>query len=200
MIDEAINTVNMKTLANVAAGYPLRGSAESLESGEVRLIQMRNITSTLQVDWGTVARVSLPTKRTPQWLERGDVIFAARGARNYAVCFDELPQKAVCSPHFFVIRILDKETVLPSFLAWQINQRPAQDYFERSATGSHIPNVRRQVLEDLKVTIPPLERQKTIAALWDSLRKEERMTLALIRNRQQQMEAVAADLLQGRMR
>lgn len=200
MVNDAINTVVMKMLANVAAGYPLRGSAESLEPGEARIIQMRNITPALQVDWASVGQVSLPTKRSPQWLENGDVIFAARGARNYAVCFDNLPPKTVCSPHFFVIRIRDKETVLPGFLAWQINQKPAQDYFERSATGSYIPNVRRQVLEELSVTIPSLQTQKTIAALSDSLREEKNLALALIANRQKQMEAVAADLLQRRMR
>jgi restriction endonuclease S subunit len=103
------------------------------------------------------------------------------------------PFPAVCSPHFFVLRIRGG-AVEPRFLAWQINQAPAQEYLQREATGSHILNIRREVVERLEIAIPSLARQAAISAFAEGATREKRLLSALIENRQQQMNALAAGL------
>lgn len=178
----------------VRPGFPFRGAIDALAPGDVGVIQMRNVEEGI-VDWSKLARVTLPTKRAPDLLEVGDVIFATRGRRNFAVVLEQIPGPAVCSPHFFVLRSRDPQRLLPAFLAWQINQRPAQDYLQQAATGSHILNITRAAIESLPLSIPPAAVQRTIVELADAARRERDLFSALIANRQDQLSAVAACLL-----
>ena len=181
-------------VAAIAAGYPLRGAADELDGGDVAIIQMRNVDAENGVNWTEVQRITLPSKRPPTFLEAGDIIFTTRGTRNFALALDTIEKPAVCSPHFFVIRVLDTNLLEPAFLAWQINQRPAQQYFQREATGSHILNIRREVIEKLPLVIPPLTTQRTLVAFAKTASDERDALTKLMNNRDQQLEAIAIGL------
>lgn len=178
----------------MSAGFPFRGTVDALEAGDVAVIQMRNVEGE-GVDWPALSRVTLPSKRKPDYLAEGDIIFTTRGRRNFALALSELPGPAVCSPHFFVLRVNDPSVLLPAFLAWQINQKPAQEYLQQAATGSHILNITRAAIESLPVAIPPREVQCEVLALADAARRERELINALIDNRQRQIDAVVAQIL-----
>ena len=180
-------------VAEIAAGHPLRQGVDEFPVGGTGVVQMRNISPEAGVDWGGVSKVELPPARRIQVLVPGDVIFSTRGARTYAVALGEVPFEAVCSPHFFVLRVRSS-ALEPKFLAWQINQAPAQDYLQREATGSHILNIRREVIERLEIVLPSPERQAAIVAFAEEAAREKRLLSALIENRQLQMNALAAGL------
>lgn len=180
-------------VAEIAAGHPLRSGVDEFQAGDTGVIQMRNVDPATGVDWATVSRIELPPARRIEFLNPGDVIFSTRGARTYAVALDSAPFPAVCSPHFFVLRLRVPD-IEPRFLAWQINQTAAQEYLKREATGSHILNIRREVIERLEVVIPSLARQAAIVAFAEDAAREKRQLSALIENRQHQMNALAAAL------
>jgi hypothetical protein len=180
-------------VAEIAAGHPLRKSVDELPAGDVGVIQMRNVDPEAGIDWAGVSKVELPPARRVDFLGQGDVIFSTRGARTYAVALGEVPLPAVCSPHFFVLRLRARE-IDPGFLAWQINQTTAQEYLKREATGSHILNIRREVIERLEIVVPSLARQVAIVAFAEGAAREKRQLSALIENRQHQMNALAAAL------
>lgn len=180
-------------LAEVSAGHPLRSGVDEFGSGDVGVIQMRNVDPEVGVDWPSVSRIELPPARRIQFLSARDVIFSTRGARTFAVALDPPPFPTVCSPHFFVLRLRGAE-LDPRFLAWQINQAPAQEYLQREATGSHILNIRREVIERLEIVIPSRARQDAIVAFAEAVAREKRLLAHLIENRQQQMNALAARL------
>lgn len=192
--DTAYLRESLGDVAAIAAGYPLRGAVDELTSGDVAIVQMRNVDADSGVNWSEVQRIALPSKRPPAFLAVGDIIFTTRGTRNFALALDTVEGQAVCSPHFFVIRVLDANRIAPAFLAWQINQRAAQEYFQREATGSHILNIRREVIENLPVAIPPVATQHIIVALADAARSERASLTKLIENRNQQLEAIALGL------
>jgi hypothetical protein len=192
--DTAFIRESLGDVAAIAAGYPLRGAVDELASGEVAIVQMRNVDADSGVNWGEAQRIALPSKRPPAFLAVGDIIFTTRGTRNFALALDTVVGEAVCSPHFFVIRVLDTKRIAPAFLAWQINQRTAQEYFQREATGSHILNIRREVIENLPLSIPPLATQRAIVAIADAARAERAALTRLIENRNQQIEAIALGL------
>lgn len=192
MVDTA--TFPLATLARVSAGFPFRGAVDALEPGEVAVIQMRNVEGET-IAWPSLAHVILPTKRAPDFLASGDVIFTTRGRRNFALVLEEVPGPAVCSPHFFVLRSFDPARLLPAFLAWQINQKPAQEYLQQAATGSHILNITRTAIDNLPIAIPPADVQRAILELAGAARRERDLVNALIDNRQRQLAAVAAQIL-----
>ncbi len=181
-------------IATINAGFPFRGVVEPVPGGSALVIQMKNVDAESGVDWASTTRTNLPGKKEPDWLREDDIIFAARGSKNYAALIDRVPENAVCSPHFFVLRVRDDAMTLPAFLAWQINQVPARKYFEQSATGSYILNIRRQVLENLEIVVPDKVRQGIIVALNQAARSERNILERLIANRKTQMEAIALGL------
>ena len=192
--DTAYLRESLGDVAAIAAGYPLRGAVDELAGGNVAIVQMRNVDADSGVNWREVQRIMLPSKRPPVLLAVGDIIFTTRGTRNFALSLDTVEGAAVCSPHFFVIRVLDANRIAPAFLAWQINQRTAQEHFQREATGSHILNIRREVIEKLPLAIPPLATQRAIVALADAARAERATLAKLIENRNHQIEAIALGL------
>lgn len=181
-------------LALISAGHPIRGSVEDLPEGDVALLQMRDIRHDLTIGWDSAIRIELPGKRSPDYLCQGDLVFTSRGAKNLAVVIEGLTHKAICAPNLFVIRVKDIATCLPEYLAWFMNQRPAQAYFQRAATGTNILNIRREVVEQLVVPMPSLRKQSAIVELDVAARGEREVLRNLITNREQQMEALALGL------
>ena len=183
----------LKYYTNIAAGYPLRWSVDALPAGDVAMLQMGNVNPDLVLDWAVIRRVELPSTRPVNFLQPNDVIFSTRGTRNFALALEHVPVRAVCSPHFFVLRVNNAQ-ITPAFLAWQINQLPAQTYFQRSATGSDILNIRRETLENLSIAVPSLADQHAICALDRAARVERAALNQLIANRNRQLQAIAIDL------
>lgn len=184
----------LRNLVDVQAGHSFRGSVPLVEAGNAYALQMRDLSPAGEVGWDGLVRTEVDTAKPIQWLEPGDVVFVARGARNYAVCLREIPKPTVCSPNFFLLRIKSPD-LLPDFLAWQINRAPAQRYLASNAEGSDQLSIRRPVLEAMPLAIPPLRQQQLIVSLAEAATAEERKLQALIRNRQQQLDALALALL-----
>lgn len=184
----------LSSLAEISAGYPFRGAVDALPPGNVSVVQMKNVDLHSGVDWHEVSRVELPSKRSANPLRAGDILFGARGTRNHAILVTEPPEGAVCSPHFYVLRVRPDASALPEYLAWLINQRPAQEHFRKGATGSYILNIRREVLETLSVPVPSIERQHALVRLARETAAERLILNQLIVNREQQMEAIAVHL------
>lgn len=141
----------------------------------------------------------LMTKKQPDWLQNGDVLFVAKGAKHYSVLVEQVLERTVCSPHFFVVRLKPefKDVIVPDFLCWQLNQQPAQRYFKATAEGSMYLSIRRQVLENVPIKVLKLEKQKQLAALHRCGVREQKVLQKLIENRQQQLEAIAIHALES---
>lgn len=187
----------LREIAQISAGHPIRGAVDDLATGDVALLQIRDIDPGSGVAWSDALRVTPPGKRRPNYLMPGDVVFTSRGARNLAAAVMDVPCAAICAPSLFVIRLDPKRGCLPEYLAWFMNQRPAQDYFLRSATGTSILNIRREVIEQLIVYMPSLHLQRAIIEFSTAARLEREALRGLIKNREQQMEALALGLAEG---
>lgn len=189
-------SIGLGSLAGVRSGYPFRGSIEESAGGEVLAVQMKDVDVEEGVRWLGVTRTSLLGRKEPDWLQAGDVLFVSKGARFYAVCIDEPPSRAVCSPHFYHLQVAPSGSLLPAFLAWQINQPPFQRQLQQAAEGSSQLSIRRPVLESLALSVPPLADQHRIVELAELARQERRALHRLIQNRERQLQALAEDLAQ----
>lgn len=184
---------NLGSFVEVQAGHPFRGSVPPVEGGNAFALQMRDVSPDGGVDWNGLVRTRIDGRKQPVWLQRGDVLFVARGARNYALCLPEVPKPVVCSQYFFLLRV-KSPALLPDFLAWQINRPPAQRYLASNAEGSDQLSIRRGVLENLPLVVPPPEKQRLAVALAETAVVEKKLLEQLIRNRQQQLDALAHEL------
>jgi len=94
-------------------------------------------------------------------LRTGDVLFAAKGTKNFAVAFEDHFPISVASTSFFVIR-LQNEIVLPQYLAWYLNNPDSQQYLKNFARGTSIASISKAVLDELEIFIPDLKTQELI--------------------------------------
>lgn len=184
----------LQEYAEVRAGHPFRGSVPETADGTALTVQMRDVNISQGVAWQSVARTNPGGRKKPDWLRAGDILFLARGARNFAVHLEQVPGAAVCSQYFFLIR-LKHQQVLPAFLAWQINQSPAQEYLHRNAEGSDQLSIRRGILEALPMVIPSLERQQQILSFVHSVRREQHLFDQLRLNREREVQGIVANIL-----
>lgn len=189
-------SLGLSSAVKVRSGYPFRGSIDESVDGDTLAVQMKDVDSERGVNWAGVIRTSIAGRKQPDWLKAGDVLFVSKGARFYAVCIDEPPGPAVCSPHFFHLQVAPHVSLLPAFLAWQINQPPFQRQLHQAAEGSSQLSIRRPVLESLTLSVPPLAAQHRIVALAELARQERRALHQLIHNRERQLQALAEDLAQ----
>lgn len=184
----------LKELAEIHAGYPFRGSVQRMEDGDALALQIRDIETGRAVNWAGAVCTRLEGRKSPNWLQKGDILFAARGARNFAVCLGEVPAPAVASQYFFLLRVRDLGTLMPEFLAWQINQAPAQRYLRKNAEGTDQLNIRRAILEALQVAVPPLARQRQLVELAETAQRERETHERLIANRERQLHLLVEKL------
>lgn len=185
----------LSEIAQVQSGHPFRGSVPVVADGNAFALQMRDVSLNDGVAWRGLVQTQVDGRKTPEWLQPGDVVFVARGARNFALCLQDVPIPAVCSQYFFLLRIRDLAVLLPEFLAWQINSAPAQRYLSSNAEGSDQLSIRRGVLENLSIAVPSIAKQRLMIDLANQARQERKTLESLILNRQRQLDALAYQLL-----
>ena len=130
------------------------------------MIKLQDLTPKGLTDPNLMARCVWPDRLSDRYLvQAGDVIFRPRGDRNTAAILDaRFREPAVVLIPLFILRP-KRHTVLPEFLAWAINQPPAQRHFDRVARGTNMRMVLRPGLENLEIDLPAREDQRRIVAI-----------------------------------
>jgi len=178
-------------LANIQSGHHSRGRIDLLEDGSHFLFQARDVdvhSLTYRID--TMIRFYPDMSHRDLILKKDDILFMARGIRNYSVLLREIPEPTLAAACFFIVRVSNK-VVLPSYLCWYLNQTPVEHYLSRySGRGVHMPVVRRSVLENIEVPVPALEIQKKIMKM-DSLMREEQDLHSRLAEKRKELVTVA---------
>jgi restriction endonuclease S subunit len=196
---QATEELRLSDIADIRLGHPFRGTVKQYDNGDVHVVQVRDTEPTGEINQYTMVETVLNTKKQPDWLQNGDVLFVAKGAKHYSVLVEQVLERTVCSPHFFMVRLKPefKDVIVPDFLCWQLNQQPAQRYFKATAEGSMYLSIRRQVLENVPIKVLKFEKQKQLAAMHRCAVREQKVLQKLIENRQQQLEAIAIHALES---
>jgi restriction endonuclease S subunit len=132
-------------------------------------------------------------------LQHGDVLFSAKGTKNFAACYENLSSgqagknlPAVASTSFFVIRLKEnfQDKILPKFLAWFINHPGSQKILKGKAMGTSIVSISKSVLEELEIYIPDLQTQKTILKITKLRNSEKKLKqqIEILREKQIQQQ------------
>ncbi|EXL08884.1 restriction endonuclease subunit S [Aquamicrobium defluvii] len=157
----------------IHTGYTARGRLEPTVAGGVLAIQLRDISPEGLVDPERLTRVQLEDVADRYFVRAGDIVFRSRGERNTASALDErLKEPALAVLPLMVLRP-NLDVVTPEFLAWAINQPPAQRHFDVAARGTNIRMIPRSSLDDLELDVPDIGTQRRIVAV-DALAERER--------------------------
>ena len=188
-------SVKLGEIADVSTGYIKRENKRPAEPISIPIIQLRDMNVNGAIDYSSVSKEIISSKdRYPQ-LYAGDVIFAAKGGRRSAGVIDREVEGLTASNHYLIIRIKDeyKEKLLPEYLAFYFRQKPAMDYFEQCASGSHIPFITAAALKDLVIIFPEPEKQKQLVELDSLINKERQLVGKLQAKKKEYYEQLFAE-------
>jgi hypothetical protein len=177
-------------IAEVRPGYLARKPTKPRADGTHYLLQIRDFNRDRSaVDLTAILRFVPDPISSLQPLVAGDVVFLARGARNFAYAPADLPACTLAAGYFFIIHPNDQ--VNPAYLAWFLNQPATLRVLSRAATsGAHMPVVRRADIESLEIPVPSFPVQSAIVEL-DNLRRQEDDLLCDLVNKRNSLIAAA---------
>jgi len=157
----------------IHTGYTARGRLEPATEEGVLAIQLGDISPRGAIKPEDLTRIQIEDPPERYLVRAGDVLFRSRGGRNTASALDKrLREPALAVLPLIVLRP-NRNVVTPEFLAWAINQPPAQRHFDVAARGTNIRMIPRSSLDDLELDVPDIETQRRIVAV-DALAERER--------------------------
>ena len=165
--------MTLSRICTIQTGFTARGRLDPAEHGNILALQLRDVTSGGAIVFNNLTLIHLDPVPEKYLVRTGDVVFRSRGERTTAAVIDaSFPAPALAVLPLMILRP-DPQVLSGAYLAWVINQEPAQRHFEESAQGTSLRMVPRSSLENLKIAVPSLETQQRILQL-DALAERER--------------------------
>lgn len=107
-------------------------------------------------------------------LNKGDILFAAKGRDFFAVVYDGKFEPAVASSTFLVLQV-QNDNVIPEYVAWFINHPKTQKILWGFAKGSGIPSISKTILDQIEIPIPELSKQNSILDFFKLQKAEKQL-------------------------
>lgn len=165
-------------IADIQLGYQFRKKVEPFDDGTHWVIQIRNFDNHI-LRRENLSRVYIDKSVDQYLIRKGDVLFLSRGHNNWAAPIVDDLSATVAVSHFFVIRP-KQNNILPEYLAWYINQAPAQEYLHNIAKrGTHMPLIPLSAFKGLSIEIPDINTQEKIVELSKLMEREKKLLTEL---------------------
>ena len=186
----------LKNIAAIQMGYSFRSRLEIFGAGSVAVIQMKDLTDENIVDLRGLMHIDLEKLSGHHLAKPGDIMFRSRGLTSTAAILADDPGVAVVAAPLLRIRVTDNR-VLPMYLHWFINQPPAQAFLASHAKGTAQKMISKKALENMEITIPPLERQRAIMGVAALAAQEKYLMERLADKRNQCISAILMQRAEG---
>ena len=168
----------LKDIAQVKAGYAFRGAIESDTHGDMFVFQAKDLTQGQFVSpLDILTQISKNTVRNPHVLQRNDILIIARGMKSgsfRAAVFASDAKNVIASSSLHIIRLRDS-TVSPEYLSLYLNSKEGQDALSQVVSGSYIGLLPRAALENIRIPIPPREKQDLVVQLYRNAEEQKKI-------------------------
>ena len=188
-------------LANIRSGHTFRGSIIASPSGNVRVVQIKDIKACNALNGKTLPLIKWPAVKTPKALQAGDIVMPARGERYNAAIYKQEAgenEPVIATNQLFILHSRTN-SVTNEYLCWYLNQALSQHYFKTHRSGTSIPMLNKVSLAALPVQLPALEIQHEIVAMNAIWQQEKQLTKKLLDNREQMLNGIFQQLLKSEM-
>ena len=186
----------MKTALGHIASIQTGIFAKPIAEGEIAYLQAKHFDENGNLVSNVHPDLKAESISDKHFLRPGDVLFAAKGTKNFAAWYQSKNQPAVASTSFFVIRLNQdiSNKILPEFLVWFINHPASQQFLKNKAIGTSIASISKAVLEELEISFPDIKTQQAILKI-SELRKTEieiKQQIEFLREKQIQQQILNA--------
>ena len=175
--------ITLGHIANIQTGI----FAKPVSKGEIVYLQSKHFNENGQLHALLHPDLKADKIAEKHLLRTGDVLFAAKGTKNFAAVYENHNEPAVASTSFFVIRLSEKN-ILPEFLVWLINHPVSQKILKGKAIGTSIVSISKRVLEDLEISIPALQMQQAVLQITNLRNTEKKLQKQIETLREKQIQ------------
>jgi restriction endonuclease S subunit len=182
-------TVQLKKIVSIQTGYPFRGKFERDPTGNVAVVQMKDIDDYSCIEFEDLYRVQVEDLSRKHLLQTHDILFRSRGVTNTAALVPDILGKMIAAAPLTVIRVKSVK-VEPAYLVWYLNHPQGQARLSSLAQGTSLAMVNKADLAELTVELPALDIQKGIAALAALGQQEQRLLEELRQKRKVYMDGL----------
>jgi hypothetical protein len=167
-----VKVIALREVAEVLPGFSVPGRLEHDPKGTHQVISTRHLDDGVPYVYDPTHELRIVPQRdaAPYEVDHSDVVFMSRGTKNRAWVIDQVPKHTIAPVSFYILR--PQAGVDGGYLAWYLNQAPAQAAIAQLRTGAGTPLVQREAFQSIEVVLPPLETQRDIAALGVLLTRE----------------------------
>jgi len=187
----------IKETANIIGGYTFRGAIKPTVDGSIYVIQAKDINKNEYVkSIDKLTKISLEIPRSNSYLKYDDVLLTSRGAdgRSFkSTLYKSKANNVVASSSIYIIRI-KAENILPEYLSLYFNSIEGQKALYKIVTGAQIRAINRKDLEEMKIPLPLLEKQKILTALYENINRQVKITARIKDIKQNIMNALMRDV------
>jgi hypothetical protein len=187
----------LAAICSIQSGFTARGRLEPSEHGNVLALQLRDILPTDKIEADNLTRIHLNSALDKYLVRSGDVVFRSRGERTTAAVVDaSFSGEALAVLPLMILRP-NTNLLSGAYLAWAINQEPAQRYFLEMSQGTNLRMVSRAALEELEVAVPELDVQAQILRIDALAERERELAEQLTLKRHELIHRVLVERAQG---
>ncbi len=174
VILKARDNIIMRTLtqiANIQTGI----YTKSESFGEIMYLQVKHFDENGVFISTFIPDLSLNPQIEKHLLLEGDILFAAKGTKNFAVKYDNKIGRCVASSTFLIIKIKKEfhNSIASDFICWYLNHPKTQEILKSKARGSSMPSISKVDLMELELKIPSFEKQNLIIKIAFLQKKEQ---------------------------
>lgn len=161
--------------------------AKPSQKGEIVYLQAKHFNENGELGETLYPDLNNEGRLDKHLLKNGDVLFAAKGTKNFAAWYESDNLPAVASTSFFVIR-LNEEKILPGYLTWFLNHPNTQLLLKGQARGTSMASISKAVLSDLEIPIPAISKQELILNIYKLRNKEKKLKQQIENLREKQIQ------------
>lgn len=175
---EYTTAMKLGDIANIIPGYAFRGAIIPVESGDFFVFQAKDLVRGVSfTDVSTLTQIPFEITGHIGYLKNNDVLLVARGMKAgtfRSTTFKADEQNVLASSSVHIIRITSPE-VIPEYLSHYLNSKKGQDDLSQIVTGSYIGAIPRRSLEQIRIPIPDLHKQKAIVDLYKNIQAQQKL-------------------------
>ena len=189
----------MKTILKNISSIQTGLFTKTGEAGEIVYLQAKHFDEDGYLKYTLNPDLKATPSNEKHLLQTGDILFAAKGNKNFAALYDNPNRPCIASTSFFVIRLANS-TILPEYLVWFLNHPETQKILKSQAIGTSMASISKSVLESLEISIPDLKIQQTILQIAYLLRREKELKHQMESLREQLIQQLLLNLITGKIK
>jgi len=157
-----VQNKKISLISEIFAGYTFRVPIKGVIGG-LSVLQAKNITENILIEAAELTRIERNTSHTKAFAQSGDIAIGSRGIFRSGVIRTD--HDVLASSSVYLLRIKDKASILPEYLAVYLNSAAGQKKLAHVLTTGTIRTLKKKDLEDIEIPVPSVDRQSHIVRL-----------------------------------